>query len=152
MHRLRNPDFAPQLFITTSTEETETVGAELAPFLAAGNVLALKGQLGSGKTTFTRGLCRGLGVEDDVTSPTFTLVNEYYGKVPVYHFDFYRLASSEEVWSLGCEEYFQGDGICVIEWPERASEQLPEHQIEVRFRSKFDQGQPDEREIIIQRT
>jgi len=151
MPSLRNPDAEPQLFVTKSTQETEDVGAGLSRHLVPGNVVILQGELGSGKTTFARGLCRGLAIEDDVSSPTFTLVNEYSGRIPVYHFDFYRLASPDEVWTLGCEEYFQGDGICVIEWPERASEHLPEHRIEIRFRSKFDQGQPDEREVVIQR-
>ncbi|MDO8461859.1 MAG: tRNA (adenosine(37)-N6)-threonylcarbamoyltransferase complex ATPase subunit type 1 TsaE [Deltaproteobacteria bacterium] len=109
------------ILISHSPEETRKIARELAPKLKPGTILGLKGDLGSGKTTFVQGLAEGLGISKKyyVNSPTFTLLNEYEGEVPLYHFDLYRLESPNELKNLGWEEYWEGKGISVIEWPER---------------------------------
>ena len=113
--------------VSHSPEQTEKFGREMADKLNAGAVVALYGDLGSGKTTLIRGLVRGLGAEKStrVTSPTFVLMNMYEGKYPIYHFDFYRLNEPTMIAELGCEEYFGGEGITLIEWAERAGELVP---------------------------
>ena len=100
-------------FITNSPEETEAVGAALGKILQPGTILAYRGDLGAGKTAFTRGLARGLGYCEPVTSPTYTIVNEYLGgRLPLFHFDMYRLASSDDLWDIGWEDYLERGGIC----------------------------------------
>ncbi|MEW6516675.1 MAG: tRNA (adenosine(37)-N6)-threonylcarbamoyltransferase complex ATPase subunit type 1 TsaE [candidate division FCPU426 bacterium] len=120
-------------FSTASESETEAVGELLAPQLRPGDVVALTGELGSGKTCLTRGLARGLGASGPVTSPTFNLLHEYAGPLPVYHFDLYRLKSAQELEDLGWEEYSAGNGVCVLEWAERAGSLLPAAHWAVRF-------------------
>ncbi|MBN1779988.1 tRNA (adenosine(37)-N6)-threonylcarbamoyltransferase complex ATPase subunit type 1 TsaE [bacterium] len=110
---------------TANWEETFRVGKNLAAFLKAGDIVALYGDLGSGKTILTKGLCSGLNVREMVTSPTFTLIQEYTGTLPVYHFDFYRLSSSDEVEMLDLDAYFGAGGVSVIEWADRAESLLP---------------------------
>lgn len=111
--------------LTHSPTETEQVGQALAAQLTAGTVLALRGDLGAGKTAFTRGLARGLGYSGAVTSPTFTIVNEYEGgRLPLFHFDLYRLSSPDELWDIGWEDYLDRGGVCAVEWSERAEELL----------------------------
>lgn len=111
--------------LTHSPTETEQVGQALAARLTAGTVLALRGDLGAGKTAFTRGLARGLGYSGAVTSPTFTIVNEYEGgRLPLFHFDLYRLSSPDELWDIGWEDYLDRGGVCAVEWSERAEELL----------------------------
>ena len=110
---------------THGPEETERIGAELAQSLAPGAVLALYGDLGAGKTAFVRGLARGLGIDWPVTSPTFNVVNEYPGPVPLFHFDLYRLADAEELYDLGWEEYPERGGVVAVEWSERAEGIFP---------------------------
>ena len=106
-------------YITKSPSETEAVGAALAQALEPGTVIAYRGDLGAGKTAFTRGLARGLGVTDRVTSPTYTIVNEYLGgKMPLFHFDMYRLGSEEELFDIGWEDYLDRGGVCAVEWSE----------------------------------
>ena len=134
---------------TNGAAETEQLGHKLAQQLKAGDVLAFFGDLGSGKTTLIKGICKGLEIEEDITSPTFTLIHEYSGRFHVYHFDFYRIVSSQEVWELGCDEYFDGDGICIIEWPERIDSLLPLKRREVYLRILFDQEPENIREIRI---
>ena len=104
--------------ISRSERETENAGAELAKKLAPGAVVALFGDLGAGKTAFVRGMCRGLGIDFPVSSPTFTVVNEYPGKIPLFHFDMYRLASSDELFDIGWEDYLERGGVCAVEWSE----------------------------------
>lgn len=112
-------------FQTYSPAETEQLGEKLASQLTAGTVLALRGDLGAGKTAFTRGLARGLGYAGAVTSPTFTIVNEYEGgRLPLFHFDLYRLSSADELWDIGWEDYLDRGGVCAVEWSERAEELL----------------------------
>ena len=105
-------------FLSHSTQETEAIGEELAQKLRGGDVLAFTGSLGMGKTAFTRGLARGLGCRGRVTSPTFTIVNEYEGRTPLFHFDMYRLGSSDELFDIGWEDYLARGGICAVEWSE----------------------------------
>lgn len=112
-------------FISHSEAQTRRLGARLASLLNPGDVLALTGELGTGKTRWVQGVCRGLDVADPVNSPTFTLVNEYDGRYPVYHIDLYRLDQSSEVLSFGLEDYLYGTGITLIEWAERAGDFLP---------------------------
>jgi tRNA threonylcarbamoyladenosine biosynthesis protein TsaE len=112
-------------FISHSEAQTLRFGVLLATLLHPGDVLALTGELGTGKTRWIQGVCRGLEVIDPVTSPTFTLVNEYQGRCPVYHIDLYRLDQSSEVLSFGLDDYLYGNGISLIEWAERAGNFLP---------------------------
>ena len=116
-------------FLSHSTQETEAIGEELAQKLRGGDVLAFTGSLGMGKTAFTRGLARGLGCRGRVTSPTFTIVNEYEGRTPLFHFDMYRLGSSDELFDIGWDDYLARCGVCAVEWSERVSDALPEDTI-----------------------
>ena len=112
-------------FITNSPAKTENLGAALGKLLPAGTVLAYRGDLGAGKTAFTRGLARGLGCNELVTSPTYTIVNEYLGgRLPLFHFDMYRLRSSEDLWDIGWEDYLERGGICAVEWSENVADAL----------------------------
>ena len=112
-------------FITNSPEQTEAVGAALGNILKPGTILAYRGDLGAGKTAFTRGLARGLGYHDPVTSPTYTIVNEYLGgRLPLFHFDMYRLASSDDLWDIGWEDYLERGGICAVEWSENVDDAM----------------------------
>ena len=106
-------------YITNSPSETEAVGAALAKVLKSGTIIAYRGDLGAGKTAFTRGLARGLGVKEPVTSPTYTIVNEYLGgTMPLFHFDMYRLGSEDELFDIGWEDYLDRAGVCAVEWSE----------------------------------
>ena len=106
-------------YITNSPAQTEAVGAALAAVLQPGAVIAYRGDLGAGKTAFTRGLARGLGVKESVTSPTYTIVNEYLcGSMPLFHFDLYRLGSEDELFDIGWEDYLERGGVCAVEWSE----------------------------------
>lgn len=112
-------------YITNSPEETEALGERLAKQLTPGTVLAYRGDLGAGKTAFTRGLARGLGYKEPVTSPTYTIVNEYLGgRLPLFHFDMYRLSSEEDLWDIGWEDYLERGGICAVEWSENVAAAL----------------------------
>ena len=112
-------------FITNSPTETEAVGAALGKILKSGTVLAYRGDLGAGKTAFTRGLARGLGYTEPVTSPTYTIVNEYLGgRLPLFHFDMYRLASSDDLWDIGWEDYLERGGVCAVEWSENVEDAM----------------------------
>ena len=112
-------------FITHSPAETEAVGARLAAVLQPGTILAYTGDLGAGKTAFTRGLARGLGCLELVTSPTYTIVNEYLsGRLPLFHFDMYRLTSSDDLWDIGWEDYLARGGVCAVEWSENVTDAM----------------------------
>ena len=112
-------------FITHSPEETEKIGEALAKSLQPGTILAYRGDLGAGKTAFTRGLARGLGCKETVTSPTYTIVNEYLGgRLPLFHFDMYRLASSDDLWDIGWEDYLDRKGVCAVEWSENVQDAM----------------------------
>ena len=122
------------LTVTNSAAETKALGEKLASRLKAGDVVALEGELGAGKSELARGIARGLGVTETVTSPSFTILNVYEsGRCPLYHFDWYRLESEEELYELGMDEYLGGDGIAVIEWAERCPEAAPENVLRIRL-------------------
>ena len=113
------------VFLTNSPEETEALGERLAKVLRPGTVLAYRGDLGAGKTAFTRGLARGLGYREAVTSPTYTIVNEYLGgRLPLFHFDMYRLRSDDDLWDIGWEDYLDRNGVCAVEWSENVPEAM----------------------------
>ena len=114
-------------FITKSPEETERLGERLGQTLRGGEVIAYLGDLGAGKTAFTRGLARGLGITMRVTSPTYTIVNEYTGgRLPLFHFDMYRLGSSDELFDIGWEDYLLRGGVCAVEWSENVRDAMEE--------------------------
>lgn len=131
-------------FITNSEEETEALGARLAVKLEPGAVIAFTGDLGAGKTAFTRGLARGLGIPDRVTSPTFTIVNEYDGPLPLFHFDMYRLGGEEELFGIGWEDYLDRGGVCAVEWSENIAGALEGDALRVDIR----RGAQDTQRII----
>ncbi len=112
-------------FFANARQETEALGAALGRVLPGGTVIAFRGDLGAGKTAFTRGLARGLGCSELVTSPTYTIVNEYLtGRLPLFHFDMYRLASSDDLWDIGWEDYLERGGICAVEWSENVADAM----------------------------
>lgn len=118
-------------YLSRSEAETETIGEALAKSLLPGTVLAFRGDLGMGKTAFTRGLARGLGCTDRVTSPTFTIVNEYAGRIPLFHFDMYRLPDEEALFDIGWDDYLARGGVCAVEWSKRVAGALPPETITV---------------------
>ena len=131
--------------VTNSPEETEALGADLAGRLEPGTVIAFTGDLGVGKTAFVRGLARGLGVQERVTSPTFTIVNEYEGgRLPLFHFDMYRLGSADELFDIGWEDYLARGGVCAVEWSENVADALEEGCLRVDIR----RGEDDDQRII----
>ncbi len=113
------------IYTTNSPAETEALGAAVAAELKPGDIIAYRGDLGAGKTAFTRGLARGLGYTEPVTSPTYTIVNEYLGgRLPLFHFDMYRLHSSDDLWDIGWEDYLDWGGVCAVEWSENVADAL----------------------------
>lgn len=132
---------------THSADETQALGQKLASRLAPGDVIAYFGDLGAGKTAFTRGLAQGLGITDPVTSPTYTIVNEYLsGRIPLFHFDMYRLSSSDELFDIGWEDYLSRGGVCAVEWSENVEDAL---QDAIRVTIEKDAEEPDTRHITI---
>lgn len=132
---------------THSANETQALGQKLASRLAPGDVIAYFGDLGAGKTAFTRGLAQGLGITDPVTSPTYTIVNEYLsGRIPLFHFDMYRLSSSDELFDIGWEDYLSRGGVCAVEWSENVEDAL---QDAIRVTIEKDADEPDTRHITI---
>ena len=120
--------------VTNSAAETRALGERLAKELRAGDVILLEGELGAGKSELARGIARGLGVTETVTSPSFTILNVYEsGRIPLYHFDWYRLESAEELFELGMDEYLGGDGIALVEWPGMCPEAVPEERMLIRI-------------------
>jgi tRNA threonylcarbamoyladenosine biosynthesis protein TsaE len=119
--------------VTTSSEETFLLGERMGNDLKKGDVVALKGDLGAGKTIIAKGIARGMGIIDDITSPTFTLMETYDGRIPLYHFDLYRVENETELDLLYFEEYWEGDGVSVIEWADRAGSRLPDTTIHVNI-------------------
>jgi len=134
------------LTVTNSAEETRALGEKLAERLQAGDVVTLEGELGAGKSELARGIARGLGVTETVTSPSFTILNVYEsGRLPLYHFDWYRLESEEELYELGMDEYLGGDGIAVVEWAERCPDAVPENAVRIMLETVG----PEQRRIFI---
>ena len=134
--------------ITKSPEQTELLGKKLAELLRPGDVIASYGDLGAGKTAFTRGLAVGLGIREAVTSPTYTIVNEYLsGRMPLFHFDMYRLSSSEELFDIGWEDYLARGGVCAVEWSENVADALTDA---ISITIEKDPAQLDWRKITIE--
>lgn len=125
---------------TSSAEETAEAGFKLGMLLKEGDVVCLTGDLGTGKTAFTGGIAKAFGIDGYVTSPTFTIVNEYRGRMPLYHFDAYRITDSDEMFEIGFEEYLDGNGAVVIEWAELIKDVLPEDRINVRIGKDLSRG------------
>ena len=134
--------------ITKSPEQTELLGKKLAELLRPGDVIAYYGDLGAGKTAFTRGLAAGLSIREAVTSPTYTIVNEYLsGRMPLFHFDMYRLSSSEELFDIGWEDYLARGGVCAVEWSENVADALTDA---ISITIEKDPAQLDWRKITIE--
>ncbi|MBQ6845697.1 MAG: tRNA (adenosine(37)-N6)-threonylcarbamoyltransferase complex ATPase subunit type 1 TsaE [Oscillospiraceae bacterium] len=110
-------------YITKNERETESIGENFAKSLKPGCIVALRGEMGAGKTVFVRGVARGLGISGRVTSPTYTVVNEYNGEMPLFHFDLYRLGSADELFEIGFDDYLSRGGVCLIEWFEKAEDE-----------------------------
>ena len=132
--------------ITKSEKETQEAGAELVKTLAPGSVVAMYGDLGAGKTAFVRGMTRGLGINFPVSSPTFNVVNEYPGEVPMFHFDMYRLGSADELFDIGWDDYLERGGICAVEWSENVEEAFEPGTVKVTISKLGD----SEREITVE--
>lgn len=126
--------------ITRSEAETFSLASNLGKELKAGSVICLSGDLGAGKTVFAKGLCQGLGIYEYISSPTFTIVNEYGGRLPVYHFDMYRIEDEEELTCIGYEEYLAAGGVCIIEWPQNIKNSLPPKRIDVEIERNLTEG------------
>ena len=138
------------VYKSNSTKETENIAKAFAKTLKAGDVVCINGDLGAGKTAFTAGIAKGLGVTDCVSSPTFTIVNCYDGIIPLYHFDVYRISDSSEMFEIGFDEYLSGDGVSVIEWAEIISDILPENRYDITITKNLD-IHDDYREIMIEK-
>lgn len=120
-------------FTTTSAEETVELGKKIGSFLKKGDIIAMQGTLGAGKTTITKGIAQALGINETITSPTFCLISEYEGKMPLYHMDVYRLDGAEDFANLGTEDMLYGEGVSIIEWSEKIMEELPHKTIILRL-------------------
>ncbi|HAC31541.1 MAG TPA: tRNA (adenosine(37)-N6)-threonylcarbamoyltransferase complex ATPase subunit type 1 TsaE [Treponema sp.] len=132
---------------TTSREETIQLGQKIGSKLKKGDILAMQGTLAAGKTTITKGIALALGVKEDITSPTFCLISEYEGNMPLYHMDVYRLDGTEDFINLGVDDMLYGNGVCIIEWSEKIMDELPKSTIIIRLEPI---GNTDERNITIQ--
>ena len=136
-------------YISNSYDETLTIASEFAKTLREGDVLCMYGDLGAGKTAFVQGLAKGLGIDEHITSPTFTIVNEYEGTLPLYHFDVYHIADSDEMYEVGFDEYVYGEGVSVIEWCELIEDILPEKRYNITITKNYEKGD-NYREIEIE--
>ncbi len=139
-----------QVYESFSAKDTLQLGSRLGKFCKAGDVILLHGDLGVGKTVFSKGIGEGLGIEEPISSPTFTILQVYEeGRIPLYHFDVYRIADIEEMEEIGYEDYFYGEGVCLIEWAKQIQEILPDRTIQVTIAKNLKQGF-DYREIVIE--
>lgn len=125
-------------FTTKTSEETIELGFKIGKKLKKGNIIAMQGTLAAGKTTITKGIAKALEITDTITSPTFCLISEYYGKMPLYHMDVYRLEGSEDFENLGTEDMLYGDGVCIIEWSEKIMDSLPKETIIINIQPQDD--------------
>lgn len=132
-----------KIIVCNNTKETEKFGLALGSKLKGSDVICLNGDLGAGKTTLTKSIGKGMGIDDYITSPTFNIINEYYSDLNLYHFDTYRLENIDDVEYLGFDEYFYSDGVCIIEWADRIKEFLPDQYLELNIKKIDD----DKREI-----
>ena len=128
------------VFHAKTLEDTKKFALGLAKVLKPGDLICLEGDMGAGKTTFTKFLAQGLGIQDMVTSPTFTLVRNYPGRIPLYHFDLFRLEDLDELEFLGFDDYFYGEGVCVVEWPKDFYPLLPENPLRIKIQETEDGG------------
>lgn len=128
------------VYETHNEEETRKIGQQLGESAKSGQIFCLNGDLGVGKTVFTKGFALGLGITEHITSPTFTIINVYEGRLNFYHFDVYRIDDPDELYELGYEEYFFGDGVCLIEWAELVSELLPDDVININITKDLEKG------------
>lgn len=135
-------------FISNCPDDTKKIAADMALKLKAGDVICLYGDLGAGKTAFVQGLAAGLGIGEHITSPTFTIVNEYEGRLPLYHFDVYRIADSDEMYEVGFDEYVYGEGVSVIEWPQLIEDILPDKRYDIEIKKNLSKGE-EYREITV---
>ncbi|WP_313528130.1 tRNA (adenosine(37)-N6)-threonylcarbamoyltransferase complex ATPase subunit type 1 TsaE [Anaerotignum sp.] len=133
---------------TFSPKETETIGEKMGQDAKPSQVYSLDGDLGVGKTVFTKGFARGLGITEHVTSPTFTIINEYRGRIPLYHFDVYRISCEEEMDDTGYEDYFYGDGVSLVEWATLIPGLMPKETIHITIEKDYEKGD-DYRRITI---
>ena len=132
-------------FITNSEQETKVLGAALARQLRKGDLILLYGEMGAGKSAFTRGIAQGIGISDSITSPTFTILQVYTGgMLPLYHFDWYRIADASELYEMGMDEYLQGEGIAIVEWPQQAPEVIPDNHLHI----DLEQGENENQRVI----
>ena len=138
------------LYKSNSIKETENIAKAFAKTLSKGDVVCINGDLGAGKTAFTAGIAKGLGITDAISSPTFTIVNCYDGDMPLYHFDVYRVASSDEMYDIGFDEYVEGNGITVIEWADIIADILPKDRYDIMITKNLD-IHDDFREISIEK-
>ena len=139
-----------QVYESFSAKDTLQLGSRLGKFCKAGDVILIHGDLGVGKTVFSKGIGEGLGIEEPISSPTFTILQVYEeGRIPLYHFDVYRIADIEEMEEIGYEDYFYGEGVCLIEWAKQIQEILPDRTIQVTIAKNLKQGF-DYREIVIE--
>ncbi|MDD6350929.1 MAG: tRNA (adenosine(37)-N6)-threonylcarbamoyltransferase complex ATPase subunit type 1 TsaE [Lachnospiraceae bacterium] len=138
------------VYESNSAEETRALGKRMGEEAQAGDVIALTGDLGVGKTVFTKGIAEGLGVKEPVSSPTFTILQEYRsGRMPLYHFDVYRIGDPEEMDEVGFDDYIYGDGLCLIEWAELISDLMPDHYRQITIEKDLTKGF-DYRRIIVE--
>ena len=138
------------IYETNSEKETFELGKNLGEQAKAGQILCLNGDLGVGKTVFTQGFAKGLGIEENVNSPTFTIIQVYEeGRIPLYHFDVYRIGDPEEMYEIGYEEYFFGEGVCLIEWSKLIDELIPEEAINIEIDKNLEKGL-DYRKITVE--
>lgn len=139
------------IYESNSPEDTFEIGRRIGEKVSVGTTITLSGDLGVGKTVFAQGLAKGLGIDEPINSPTFTILQVYEGgRLPFYHFDVYRIADSEEMYEIGFEEYFYGEGVCLIEWPERIPDILPLDCVRITIDKVLDKGF-DYRKILVQK-
>ena len=136
-------------YVSNSCSDTEKIAYDFSQKLKSGDVVCMYGEMGVGKTAFVRGLARGLDITEPITSPTFTIVNEYSGRLTLYHFDVYRIDDPDEMYEIGYDEYIDGDGVSVIEWPQLIDDILPYKRYNVAISKNYDMGD-DFRKITIE--
>lgn len=139
-----------QIFESYSYEDTIGIAAEIANIFTGGEFVAMYGDLGAGKTAFVQGIAKALGITNHVTSPTFTIVNEYEGRLPLYHFDVYRISDPDEMYEIGYEEYVDSNGVCIIEWAELIEDLFPQEYIKITILKDENKGF-DYRKIIVEK-
>lgn len=139
-----------EIYESYSYEDTIKIATKIADSFKGGEFIAMYGDLGAGKTAFVQGIAKALGISDHVTSPTFTIVNEYYGRLPLYHFDVYRISDSDEMYEIGYDEYIDGDGVCMVEWAELIEDLFPPEYIKITI-LKDTEKDFDYRKIIVEK-